>query len=170
MAAQVHAEVTLKNGFDDVRRATVDGVVDVATVTLGLPRNVVERLGLQRRGTAFVVYAGERHERPLAGPVSVQIGNRSMVMDCVVGPPPPETLIGQVVLSMLDLVVDGTSGTLRPRHPDYPLLNLRRLPGEAARRSASRHLRYAVALARKIRGVFRFRYRHKSPRVVQVQS
>ena len=27
-------------------------------------------------------------------------------------------------------------------------------------------LRY---LARKIRGVFRFRYRHKSPRVVQVQ-
>ena len=26
-----------------------------------------------------------------------------------------------------------------------------------------------LALARKIRGVFRFRYRHKSPRVVQVQ-
>ena len=26
-----------------------------------------------------------------------------------------------------------------------------------------------TALARKIRGVFRFRYRHKSPRVVQVQ-
>ena len=28
---------------------------------------------------------------------------------------------------------------------------------------------YAMTLARKIRGVFRFRYRHKSPRVVQVQ-
>ena len=27
----------------------------------------------------------------------------------------------------------------------------------------------AVTLTRKIRGVFRFRYRHKSPRVVQVQ-
>ena len=29
--------------------------------------------------------------------------------------------------------------------------------------------RFVTALARKIRGVFRFRYRHKSPRVVQVQ-
>ena len=27
----------------------------------------------------------------------------------------------------------------------------------------------STSLARKIRGVFRFRYRHKSPRVVQVQ-
>ena len=29
--------------------------------------------------------------------------------------------------------------------------------------------RVLLSLARKIRGVFRFRYRHKSPRVVQVQ-
>ena len=128
---QVHAEVTLENTADrcvleaEVRRATVDGVVDAATVTLVLPQNVVERLGLVQQGTAFVVYADERHERPLAGPVSVQIGNRSTIMDCVVGPPLTDTLIGQVVLATLDLVTDGTSGMLRPRHPDYPVLSLR---------------------------------------------
>ena len=32
------------------------------------------------------------------------------------------------------------------------------------------NMKDARGLARKIRGVFRFRYRHKSPRVVQVQS
>ena len=54
---QVHAEVTLENTADrcvleaEVRRATVDGVVDAATVTLVLPQNVVERLGLVQQGT-----------------------------------------------------------------------------------------------------------------------
>lgn len=47
-------------------------------MTLVLPQNVVERLGLQTQGAAFVTYADERREeRPLAGPVVVQIGNRS---------------------------------------------------------------------------------------------
>ena len=68
-------------------------------MTLLLPQNVVERLGLQTQGTALVTYADERHEeRPLAGPVVVQIGNRSMTMECIVAPPLSEVLIGRVVL------------------------------------------------------------------------
>ena len=135
----IHANVTLENAGDrehfrrgdraeaDIRRSTVDGIVDTRAVTLVLPQNVVERLGLQTQGTAFVTYADERREeRPLADPVVVQIGNRSMTMDCIVGPPLSEVLIGQVVLEWLDLIADCTNRTLTPRYEDYPLLKLKR--------------------------------------------
>ena len=109
-----------------IRGATVDGVVDTGAVTLVLPQNVVERLGLEQQGTAFVTYADERREeRPLAGPVSVRIGDRTMIMNCVVGPPLSEVLIGQVVLDTLDLIADCTNRALTPRYPDYPLLKLK---------------------------------------------
>ena len=47
-------------------------------------------------------------------------------MNCVVGPPLSEALIGQVVLDTLDLIADCTNRTLTPRYPDYPLLKLKR--------------------------------------------
>ena len=135
---EIHADVTLENPGDravvdrgygqesDIRRSTIDAIVDTGAVTLVLPQNVVERLGLEQRGTAFVTYADERREeRPLAGPVTVRIGNRSMSMDCVVGPPLSEPLLGQVVLETLDLIADCTNRTLTPRYPDYPLLKLK---------------------------------------------
>ena len=110
----------------DIRQTSVVGIVDTGARTLMLPQNVVERLGLRNRGTAFVSYADERRdERPLAGPVSVRIGNRTMVTDCIVGPPLSEPLIGQVVLERLDLIADCGNRTLTPRYPDYPLLKLK---------------------------------------------
>ena len=135
---EIHADVTLENPDDravvdrgygqesDIRRSTIDAIVDTGAVTLVLPQNVVERLGLEQRGAAFVTYADERmEERPLAGPVTVRIGNRSVSMDCVVGPPLSEPLLGQVVLETLDLIADCTNDTLTPRYPDYPLLKLK---------------------------------------------
>ncbi len=84
---------------------------------------MVERLGLEQQGAAFVTHADElRDERPLAGPVTVRIGNRAMVTHCVVGPPLSEPLIGQVVLETLDLIADCTNRTPTPLYPDYPLL------------------------------------------------
>ena len=111
-----------------VRRATVDGVVDTGAVMLVLPEDVVGRLGLRTRGKVVVTYADERRElRPVAGPVTVHIGDRGMNADCIVGPPLSEPLIGQVVLESLDLVADCANRTLgpRPESPDYPLLKLK---------------------------------------------
>lgn len=111
-----------------VRRSSVDAVVDTVAVMLVLPRNVVERLGLEEQRTVVFTCADERREeRPLAGPVTVRIGNRSMNTDCVVGPPRSEPLLGQIVLEALDLIADCTNRTLTPRFPDYPLLKLKRL-------------------------------------------
>ena len=71
-----------------VRRATVDGVVDTGAVMLVLPEDVVGRLGLRTRREVVVAYANDyRETRPVAGPVTVQIGNRFMNADCIIGPP-----------------------------------------------------------------------------------
>lgn len=60
-----------------VRRTRVDGIVDAGGVTLVLPQNVVERLGLATQRTVIVTYADERKEEcPVAGPVTVRIGAR----------------------------------------------------------------------------------------------
>ena len=111
-----------------IRRTTVDGVVDTGAVMLVLPENVVGRLGLETQRQVVVTYADERKEtRPVAGPVTVRIGNRFMISECVVGPPLSEPLIGQIVLEALDLVADCTNRTVapRPESPDSPLLKLK---------------------------------------------
>ena len=112
----------------DIRRTSVKAVVDTGAVMLMLPQNVVERLGAALSGTVIVTYADERREeRPTAGPFTLRLCNRSMPVDCVVGPPLSEPLIGQIVLERLDLIADCTNRILipRPESPDYPLLKLK---------------------------------------------
>lgn len=111
-----------------IRCTTVDGVVDTGAFMLVLPENVVGRLGLETQRQVVVTYADERKEtRPVAGPVTVRIGNRFMISECVVGPPLSEPLIGQIVLEALDLVADRTNRMVspRPESPDSPLLKLK---------------------------------------------
>ena len=137
---EIVASVELENAADrgivgeglrdesTVRRTTVEGVVETGAMMLMLPENVVSRLGLKRQREVVVTYADERKEtRPVAGPVTVHIGNRFMITDCVVGPPLSEPLIGQIVLAALDLVADCTNRTLapRPESPDGPLLKMK---------------------------------------------
>lgn len=112
----------------DIRRTSVRAGVDTGAVMLMLPQNVVERLGAALSGTVIVTYADERREeRPTAGPFTLRLCNRSMPVDCVVGPPLSEPLIGQIVLERLDLIADCTNRILvpRPESPDYPLLKLK---------------------------------------------
>ncbi|KJU81800.1 hypothetical protein MBAV_006007 [Candidatus Magnetobacterium bavaricum] len=59
--------------------------------------------------------------------LEVNIGNRTMVTDCIIGPPLCEPLLGQIALEELDLIIDAQRKTLgpRPESPNLPLLNLR---------------------------------------------
>ena len=112
----------------DIRRSTVEALVDTGAVMSMLPQNVVERIGVNIHGTAIVTYADERQEeRPIAGPLTLRVCNRLMNTDCVVGPPLTEPLIGQIVLEALDLIADCRNRTLtpRPESPDYPVLKLK---------------------------------------------
>lgn len=75
----------------------------------------------------IVRYANEgKEERPGAGPVEIHIGDRFMDVDCIVGPPTSEALIGQVALETLDLLADCVDRALapRPESPIYPMLKL----------------------------------------------
>ena len=137
IVASMELENAVDRGMSDqglrdeaaVRRTRADGIVDTGAVTLVLPQNVVERLGLAAQRTVIVTYTDERkEERPVAGPVTVRIGDRFMSTDAIVGPPLSEPLIGQVILAVLDLIADCAKQALHPRVSDYPLLNLKRLP------------------------------------------
>lgn len=109
-----------------IRRTEVEGVVDTDAVSLALPQDVVERLGLDTQGTAGVTYAdGRKDERPVVGPLTVSVVGRSMHVDAIVLPPFSEVLVGQIVLEFLDLVADSRNRTLQPRIPDYPLLDMK---------------------------------------------
>ena len=86
----IRADVTVENTWDrraferglgakdDIRGATVDAVVDTKVATLALPQDVVDYLALPRQGTARVRRFG-LEVRPLAGPLTLRIGDRSMV-------------------------------------------------------------------------------------------
>lgn len=93
-----------------------------------LPEDEVGKLGLSRGGRVIVPYADDRREElPTARGLEVSIQGRSMVTDCVIGPPLCEPLIGQLVLEELDLIVACARKTLgpRPESPNLPLLKLK---------------------------------------------
>ena len=68
----------------------------------------------------------QRHEGPLAGPLTVHIGDRWTYARCVVIPTGAGPLVGQLVMEELDLVADCVTRTLgpRPESSDRPLLRL----------------------------------------------
>ena len=111
----------------DIRRASVQAVADTGAVMLALPEDVVERLGVEVVGSVACTCAdGRRGERPVAGPLTVRIGDRWMPANCIVVPAGTDALVGQVIMEQLDLVADCATRTLgpRPESPDRPLLRL----------------------------------------------
>ena len=114
----------LARWLQERKRASQEDDLGEMTVNVTL-ENPIDR-GVFERGDGEES-AIRQEERPVAGPLTIRIGNRFMSTDCVVGPPLSEPLIGQIVLEALDLIADCTNRTLspRPESPDYPLLKLK---------------------------------------------
>ncbi len=124
--------VLYENGYlspENIRTEKVKVLADSGSTMLVLPQDLVERLGLViKKDKVIVTYADERKEaRPVAGTLTVRVGDRSMETDCVVNPPASEPLLGQIILERLDLLVDCKEGKLvpRPESPYLPLLKLK---------------------------------------------
>lgn len=112
-----------------VRSALVEAVVDTGAVMMLLSRELVEKLGLNIFDKTIVQLADDRKvEMERAGGVGVTIGDRRMVIDCLVGPPGSEPLLGQLVMESLDLIADPARRTLtpRPESPFRPTLKMKR--------------------------------------------
>ena len=134
---EIRATVTLENREDravvdrghgveaDVRRATVEGIVDTGAVNLVIPEEIATELGLRDFGTRTVIYADERREERPVTDVTIEVGDLATRVETIVGPAGSQVLIGQVVLEQLDLIADCKNRTLTPRHPEGPVLAIR---------------------------------------------
>lgn len=80
---------------------------------------------MTNRQALFTTTNGERSDLPIAGPLSVRIGDRGMFTGCVVVDEGAEALVGQIILEELDLIPDPKRRTLGPRHPSGEGLLLR---------------------------------------------
>ncbi|MGH9846711.1 MAG: aspartyl protease family protein [Blastocatellia bacterium] len=110
-----------------LRTLETRAVADSGAAMLVLPQDQVEALGLRIVGKVIVEYADERkEERPLARGVTVYVDGRNANVDCIVGPPASEPLLGQVPLEIMDLLIDCPRNRLMPR-PESPLLPLLKL-------------------------------------------
>jgi hypothetical protein len=129
-AGRPFTDVELANSYDvvrafagdipaeQVRRMRIQAVVGSATMRLVVPERVVRELGLTITGQASVRYGdGRTAQRPMAGGVHLTWGGRSSVFNAIVEPDRDSALIGAIVLEDLDLIVDCTTQTLRPRDP-----------------------------------------------------
>jgi len=137
---EVRAPVLLENGDDvvlaehgmldrsAVRRVETEMLVDTGAVVVLLPQDMVEALGVRLGRKAVVTLANnENIEMPTACNVNLSVLGRSMTVDCLVGPPRCEPLLGQVVLEQLDLVVHPTRQqlTVNPASPFLPMVKMK---------------------------------------------
>ncbi|MBI4377296.1 MAG: aspartyl protease family protein [Elusimicrobia bacterium] len=110
-----------------IRSVEVIGIIDTGAVMTLLPQDLVEKLGLRKIDTEIVTLANDQKvELARAGTLSLTMADREMKMDCLVGPPRCEVLIGQLVLERLDLIVDPRRQTVSPR-PESPFLPMHNL-------------------------------------------
>ena len=132
---EVHADVRVENAFDravadrgfasadSIRVETVAMVVDTGAVTLVLPEEVVDRLGLTRTQKVEVTYAdGRNDELWEADGAFITVLGREALVRCVVGRRGTEALLGQIPLEIMDLLVDCNRRELvvNPRSPERP--------------------------------------------------
>ncbi len=109
---------------DQVRRETIQGIVDSGATKLVLPQAVVKRLGLPLGNKIQVRYAdGRKVRREGAEGVYVELLGRHGTFTAICEPKRETALIGAIVLEDLDLLVDCAAQRRRP--PRSPRRDLR---------------------------------------------
>ena len=92
---------------DQVRIVEVDdALVDTGATTLSMPRNLIERLGLDLVRTRKAVTGAGRKAFRFMGPCRLTIQGRDCPTDVIELPDECPVLIGQIPLEQLDFVVD----------------------------------------------------------------
>ena len=103
---------------DQIRRATIQGLVDSGATKLVLPEALVKRLGLRLGDPINVRCAdGRRARRRVVERVYVQLLGRHGTFTAICEPKRETALIGAIVLEDLDLLVDCVAQRVVPRDP-----------------------------------------------------
>lgn len=99
-----------------VRRETIEGIVDCGAAKLVLPQSVVERLGLLQGDKITVRYAdGRTAKRQEAEGAYVELLGRHGTFTAIVEPKRETALVRAIVLEDLDLLVDCQRQRVVPR-------------------------------------------------------
>ena len=128
----VYAHITLLNSFEviaakkgliaegDVKKVTVNALVDSGAMTLTINEEIAERLGLEVLEQTMVTMAnGPRCKCDYAGPVHIHFENRTACCRAFVLPDADEVLLGVIPLEEMDVIIDPKSQKLVV-HPDHP--------------------------------------------------
>jgi clan AA aspartic protease len=130
----VYAEITIKNAVDagmerrgllaekDVRKITVEAIVDTGAVTLIINDEVRRKLGLSATGYYQATYANNTKEIcEVAEPVEIHWKNRKTSCDAIIVPGAQAVLLGALPLEGMDLIVHPLEEKLTGAHGDEPL-------------------------------------------------
>ena len=100
----------------EVRRARIPAVADTGAISMVLPQDVVDHLGLPTIDHMTMQMAdGSSVTLAIAGSLGVVIQGRTMDTDCIVVPAGAEALIGVVNMERMDLIPSPGTQTLSPR-------------------------------------------------------
>ncbi|MEK7729101.1 MAG: aspartyl protease family protein [candidate division KSB1 bacterium] len=129
----VHAEIELINAEDvgaarrgfiksqDVRRMTVNALVDSGAYMMVIPEHVRLQLGVEIIEHSEAEYAnGEIETVPVVGPIVIKFANRRTVADAMVLG--NQVLLGSIPMEAMDVVIHPRTQTLmvNPENPTMP--------------------------------------------------
>jgi clan AA aspartic protease len=115
-------EILVKNGHleeREIRRITVEALVDTGAWTLVINEAVREKLGLQFTGTHSGILAdGSRNLYKRAGPLEIRWKDRSIICEALVLPDAGNILLGAIPLEGMDLTINPLREELVGAHGD----------------------------------------------------
>ena len=112
---------------EQVRRVEVtDALVDTGATQLGMPKRLIDQLGIPQFSTGRALTTGGYRTFPVYGPVRLTIQGRICSIDVSEVSDECPVLIGYVPLELLDFVVDPRSQALigNPAHGGEQLFDL----------------------------------------------
>ena len=128
----VYADIVLLNSFEviaakkgfiaeeDVKKLTVNAMVDSGAMTLTINEKIAGQLGLEVRKRLEVTLADGSHRKcDYVGPVDIHFENRFASCHALVLPGADEILLGVIPLEEMDVIIDPITQKLAV-HPDRP--------------------------------------------------
>lgn len=124
---KVIERIKLTNLFDPKRSVEVEAVVDTGATMMVLPKNLIDKLGLEKVEDVRVKYADGREEiKGIYGVVKLELKGRTGNFDVLAENEGIQPLIGQIVLERMDLIIDPSTRKLipNPRSPEMPMIEV----------------------------------------------
>jgi clan AA aspartic protease len=130
----VNTQITLKNIRDifkaeegiiqepEIRKATIDVMVDTGATMLVINEQLFEQLGLRVMGEREITLANDSQEMcKITEPLVINWEDRSITMPALVIGDAPDFLLGVLPLEGMDLIVDTVNQKLVGAHGNQPV-------------------------------------------------